>query len=53
VKEVNRHIGSRNVGVGSQILSNLGVGKMRLLSSQIKYHSLSGFGLEVVEYIAE
>tara|TARA_R110001583_G_scaffold39890_2_gene127816 strand:- start:2378 stop:3487 length:1110 start_codon:yes stop_codon:yes gene_type:complete len=53
VKEVSRHVGSRNVGVGSQILSNLGVSKMRLLSSQTKYHSLSGFGLEVVEYIAE
>ncbi len=53
VKEVKRHVGSRNVGVGSQILSNLGVRKMRLLSSQSKYHSLSGFGLEVVEYIAE
>jgi len=53
VTEVKRHIGSRNVGVGSQILSNLGVSKMRLLSSQSKYHSLSGFGLEVVEYIAE
>jgi len=53
VKEIQRHVGSRNVGVGSQILSNLGVGKMRLLSSQVKYHSLSGFGLEVVEYISE
>jgi len=53
VKEVQRHVGSRNVGVGSQILSNLGVSKMRLLSSQTKYHSLSGFGLEVVEYIPE
>jgi len=53
VKEVKRHVGSRNVGVGSQILSNLGVSKMRLLSSQTKYHSLSGFGLEVVEYISE
>ena len=53
VKEINRHVGSRNVGVGSQILSNLGVSKMRLLSSQTKYHSLSGFGLEVVEYISE
>lgn len=53
IKEVTRHVGSRNVGVGSQILSNLGVGKMRLLSSQLKYHSLSGFGLEVVEYISE
>ena len=53
VNEVTRHVGSRNVGVGSQILSNLGVSKMRLLSSQAKYHSLSGFGLEVVEYIIE
>mgnify|MGYP005987284279 CR=1 FL=1 len=53
VKDIERHVGSRNVGVGSQILSNLGVSKMRLLSSQTKYHSLSGFGLEVVEYIAE
>ena len=53
VKEVKRHVGSRNVGVGSQILANLGVGKMRLLSSQTKYHSLSGFGLEVVEYLAD
>ncbi len=53
VKEPKRHVGSRNVGVGSQILANLGVSKMRLLSSQTKYHSLSGFGLEVVEYISE
>lgn len=53
ISEVTRHIGSRNVGVGSQILANLGVSKMRLLSSQTKYHSLSGFGLEVVEYIAD
>ena len=53
VNEVNKHVGSRNVGVGSQILANLGVHKMRLLSSQSKYHSLSGFGLEIVEYIAD
>ena len=44
---------SRNVGVGSQILANVGVRKMRLLSSFKKYHSLSGFGLELVEYVAE
>jgi 3,4-dihydroxy 2-butanone 4-phosphate synthase/GTP cyclohydrolase II len=53
IVEPKRHVGSRNVGVGSQILANLGVGKMRLLSAQTKYHSLSGFGLEVVEYISE
>ena len=44
---------SRQVGVGSQILSSLGVTKMRLLSSPKRYHSLSGFGLEVTEYIAD
>lgn len=44
---------SRNVGVGSQILAQLGVSKMRLLSSPKKYHALSGFGLEVTEYVSE
>ncbi|NVK23593.1 MAG: 3,4-dihydroxy-2-butanone-4-phosphate synthase [Gammaproteobacteria bacterium] len=44
---------SRNVGVGSQILAQLGVSKMRLLSTPKKYHALSGFGLEVVEYVSE
>lgn len=42
---------SRTVGVGSQILASLGVKKMRLLSKPKKYHALSGYGLEVVEYI--
>ncbi|TDF39791.1 3,4-dihydroxy-2-butanone-4-phosphate synthase [Alteromonadaceae bacterium M269] len=42
---------SRTVGVGSQILSTLGVQKMRLLSKPKKYHALSGYGLEVVEYV--
>lgn len=44
---------SRRVGVGSQILKALGVGKMRLMSSPKRYHALSGFGLEVVEYISD
>ena len=44
---------SRNVGIGSQILAHLGVSKMRLLSSPKNYHALSGFGLEVVEYVSE
>ena len=43
---------SRRVGVGSQILADLGVNKMNLLSSaEKKYHSLSGFGLEIVNYV--
>ena len=44
---------SRRVGIGSQILRDLGVQKMALLSSEKKYHALSGFGLEVVDYITE
>ncbi len=43
----------RNVGVGSQILADLGVHQMRLLSPEKKYHALSGFKLEVVEYIED
>ena len=39
------------VGTGSQILRNLGVGKMRLLSSPMKFNAISGFDLEIVEYI--
>ncbi len=41
----------RTIGLGSQILSDLGVRKMRVLSSPIRFHALSGFGLEIVEYI--
>ncbi|MFU8784179.1 bifunctional 3,4-dihydroxy-2-butanone-4-phosphate synthase/GTP cyclohydrolase II [Aliidiomarina sp.] len=44
---------SRNVGVGSQILADIGVHQMRLLSSPKKYSALSGFGLEVVEFIED
>lgn len=44
---------SRTVGVGCQILKTLGVQKMRLLSKPVKYHALSGYGLEVVETISE
>jgi 3,4-dihydroxy 2-butanone 4-phosphate synthase/GTP cyclohydrolase II len=47
------HGSSRTVGVGSQILASLGIKKMRLLSKPVKYSALSGFGLEVVEYIYE
>ncbi|PAV24583.1 3,4-dihydroxy 2-butanone 4-phosphate synthase/GTP cyclohydrolase II [Tamilnaduibacter salinus] len=39
------------VGTGSQILRDLGVGKMRLLSAPIKFSAISGFDLEVVEYL--
>ncbi len=41
----------RTIGTGSQILRDLGVGKMRLLSSKQKFNALSGFGLEIIEYV--
>ncbi|HBP67782.1 MAG TPA: bifunctional 3,4-dihydroxy-2-butanone-4-phosphate synthase/GTP cyclohydrolase II, partial [Alcanivorax sp.] len=41
----------RNIGTGSQILKALGVRKMRLLSSPMKFNALSGFDLEIVEYV--
>jgi len=43
--------GLRMVGIGSQILHQLGVAKMRLMSKAKHYYALSGFNLEVVEYI--
>ncbi len=41
----------RTYGLGAQILSDLGVRRMRVLSNPKKMHGLSGFGLEVVEYV--
>jgi hypothetical protein len=41
----------KTYGVGAQILSDLGVGKMRILGSPRKLNALKGFGLEVIEYI--
>ncbi len=38
------------IGIGSQILSNLGFSKLSLLGDKKRFHGLSGFGLEVVEY---
>ncbi len=40
------------VGLGSQILRDLGVGKIRLMGAPIKYNAISGFDLEVIEYVA-
>lgn len=39
------------IGTGAQILRDLGVGKMRLLSSPLKFGAISGFDLEIVETI--
>ena len=54
--DANIHLGFapdvRHYGVGAQILSDLGVGKMRLLTNNPrKVAGLGGFGLEVVERV--
>jgi len=41
----------QQVGTGSQILMDLGVHKMRLMSAPFRFTGISGFDLEVVEYI--
>lgn len=41
----------RTFGVGAQILRDLGIQKMRVLSRPKNMHAISGFGLEVVEYV--
>jgi 3,4-dihydroxy 2-butanone 4-phosphate synthase/GTP cyclohydrolase II len=41
----------RKDGVGAQILMDLGVRKMRLMSAPKVYHGLAGFNLEIVEYV--
>jgi len=41
----------RTYGVGAQILRDLGVHRMRVLSAPKQMHAISGFGLEVVDYV--
>ncbi|EED35400.1 riboflavin biosynthesis protein ribAB [Luminiphilus syltensis NOR5-1B] len=43
--------GYASVGLGAQILRDLGVGQIQLLSAPVKYNALSGFGLEVVDFV--
>jgi 3,4-dihydroxy 2-butanone 4-phosphate synthase/GTP cyclohydrolase II len=41
----------RTFGIGAQILADLGVRKMRVMSAPKGLHGISGFDLEVVEYV--
>ena len=43
----------RTYGLGAQILFDLNVGKMRILGSPRKMDALSGFDLEVVDYVSK
>ncbi len=40
------------IGLGSQILRELGIRKFRLMGTPVKYNALSGFDLEVTDYVA-
>ncbi len=48
---VSQDVAYRQVGTGAQILRDLGVKKMRLMSAPLKFSALSGFDLEVVDVI--
>ena len=43
----------RQLGLGAQILADLGARRLRVLGTPRKLVGLSGFGLEVVEYVDE
>ena len=54
--EANVHLGldadKRDYGVGNQILRDLGLGKLRLMTNNPKkIYGLAGFGLEIVERV--
>lgn len=57
IRETAEHVPAKKpttysiVGAGSQILRDLGVRKMRLMSAPMKFNAISGFDLEVVEYV--
>ncbi len=54
IDNLTREVGGDDIktyGIGAQILSALGVKKMKILGGPRKLHGLKGFGLEVVEYI--
>jgi 3,4-dihydroxy 2-butanone 4-phosphate synthase/GTP cyclohydrolase II len=48
----DRAMDFRTFGIGAQILRALGVRRMRVLGAPRHMHALSGFDLEIVEYIS-
>lgn len=50
-KSSSQDVVYKQVGTGSQILKDLGVQKMKLMSAPMRFSALSGFDLEVVEHI--
>jgi len=51
-EELGLPVDSREYGIGAQILVDLGVSHLRLMTnSPSKYHGISGFGLEISERV--
>jgi len=42
----------RIIGTGAQILQQLHIGRMRLMSAPLRFNALSGFRLEVVDFVS-
>jgi 3,4-dihydroxy 2-butanone 4-phosphate synthase/GTP cyclohydrolase II len=49
----HRNMDFRTFGIGAQIVRKLGVRRMRVVGAPKHMHALSGFGLEVVEYVSD
>ena len=43
----------RTFGIGAQILKDIGVTKMRVMSAPMKIHAIGGFGLEIIDYVQD
>ena len=43
----------KTYGIGAQIISDVGVARMRVMSAPKRFLGIAGFGLEVVEYVQD
>ncbi|MEE9445638.1 MAG: bifunctional 3,4-dihydroxy-2-butanone-4-phosphate synthase/GTP cyclohydrolase II [Cocleimonas sp.] len=50
-EENNAPANLKTFGIGAQILSDVGVSKMKVMSAPMKLHGLAGFDLEIIEYV--
>jgi 3,4-dihydroxy 2-butanone 4-phosphate synthase/GTP cyclohydrolase II len=53
VSSQQKRAGSKRVGLGSQILAELGAHQLRLLSTERRFYALSGFKIEIVDFVTE
>ena len=52
VVKTKKPVDLRTDGVGAQILMDLGIKKMQLMTAPKVIHGLAGFGLEVIDYVS-